>query len=117
MSSLWGLLDLVGAYSKNSEAFGVTPFENRFAEFRKTVAPHSVLGYVSDNPPNDPSAQAEFYLTQYTLVPAILKASTDEPLVVANLHSDAGQSTLQAQHLVQIKNFGNGVLLCRRETR
>ena len=113
-SSLWVLLDLAGAYSRNSEAFGVTAFENRFTEFRKTLAPHSKLAYLSDNPASDPSAIAEFYLTQYTLVPAIVRASTDEPLVVANLHSDSSQSGLQAKQLVVVRNFGNGVLLCRR---
>jgi hypothetical protein len=114
-SSFWLLLDLVGAYSRNSGTFGVAAFEDRFSEFRKTIAPHSVYGYLSDNPSNDPSNLAEYYLTQYTLAPAIIKPSPDEDLVVMNFHSASpDRAALQARHLVPVQTFGNGVLLCRR---
>lgn len=113
-SSVWVLLDVAGDYSQRSASFGVASFENRFNELRKTVTPQSVFGYTSDNPPDDPSDQAEFYLTQYTLAPAIVTSSTLEKLVIANFHSpNPDLRSLQAKHLEAIQNFGNGVLLCR----
>jgi hypothetical protein len=113
-SAFWSLLDILGAVS-NRPTFGVAAFENRFDELRKTIRPHSVYGYVSDNAPNDPSARPEFYLTQYTLAPAIVKPTVQEPLVIANFHANQpNQALLRANNLVQVQNFGNGVLLCRR---
>jgi hypothetical protein len=113
----WRLLDILGAVS-HTQVFGVDAFESRFDALRKTVQPHSVFGYVSDTPPSDPSARAEFYLTQYTLAPAIVRPTPDEPLVIVNFHSgQPDQKLLAANQLVQIQNFGNGVLLCRRRPR
>jgi hypothetical protein len=113
-STFWTLLDVLGAVSHN-QIFGVASFENRFDEFRKTVQPHSVYGYLSDNSPNDPSARPEFYLTQYTLAPALVKSTAGEPLVIVNFHNNKpDEKLLQVNRLVPIKNFGNGVVLCRR---
>lgn len=117
-SSFGILLDLVTAYSRSSENLGVVPFERRFEVLSKNMPPHSVLGYVSDNPANDAAAQAEYYLTQYSLVPAIVKASTDEHFVVANFHSNApNKAMLQAKHLELVQDFGNDVFIYRNTTR
>jgi hypothetical protein len=118
VSSLWFLLDVLGTASHSTKTFGVTAFENRFSDFRKTVQPHSVYGYVSDNPPGDPSARPEFYLTQYTLAPGIIRLSGNEKLVILNSHSNQPDpKILQANHLVPVQDFGNGVLLCRQGPR
>ena len=88
----------------------VTSFENRFDEFRKTVRPHSVYGYVSDNAPNDPSTLPEFYLTQYTLAPALVKSTAEEPLVIVNFHSGKPDyGLLRANKLALVRDLGNGV--------
>lgn len=113
-STFWSLLDVLGAVSHN-QIFGVASFENRFDELRKTIRPHSVYGYLSDNAPNDPSARPEYYLTQYTLVPALVKATTQEQLVIVNFHSDKpDDKLLRVNQLAPVQNFGNGVVLCRR---
>jgi hypothetical protein len=117
-SSFWLLLDLFSVYSQSTATFGVASFEDRFSDFRKTLAPHAVLGYLSDNPATDPSNQAEFNLTQYTLAPAIVKPTIDEHLVVVNYHSATPDAAgLRARHLTVLRDFGHGVLLCRNETR
>ena len=117
-SSFWLWLDLISVYTRSTETFGVASFEDRFSEFRKSLPPHSVLGYLSDNPLNDPSNRAEFNLTQYTLAPAIVKPSINEPLVVVNYHNGKSDlAALRARHLVPIRDFGKGVLLCRNDTR
>ena len=117
-SSFWLLLDLISIYSQATSTFGVASFEDRFADLRKALPPHTVLGYLSDNPLNDPSNQTEFNLTQYTLAPAIVKPSIDEHLVVMNYHSGtADPVVLRARHLTPVHDYGHGVLLCRNVTR
>lgn len=116
-SSFWVLLDLV-SYARTPQTFGVPAFESRFDALRGTLPPRAVLGYASDNAANDPSASLEFFLTQYTLVPAIVKATPEEHLVVVNLHDPKPDpKLLQAKNLTLLQNFGNGVLLCRNNNR
>jgi hypothetical protein len=118
VSSFWFLVDVLGTATHRTRTLGVAGFENRFSDFRKLVRPHTVYGYVSDNPPNDPSALAEFHLTQYTLAPAIIKPSPNENLVIVNYHSkQLDMKQLQANHLAPLQDFGNGVALCRRVPR
>lgn len=109
----WLLLDVLGALS-HRQTLGVAAFERRFDDIRPTIPPHSVYGYLSDTPPSDPSTRPEYYLTQYTLAPAIIKNTVDEPLVIVNFHSTKpDEKLLTANRLAQIKDFGNGVVLCR----
>lgn len=118
VSSFWFLLDVLGTATRSTKAFGVPAFENRYNDFRQVLQPSSVYGYVSDNPPNDPSDMAEFHLTQYTLAPAIIKKSPKANLVIVNYHSkQLDTKLLQANHLALLKDFGNGVALSRRTQR
>ena len=115
VSSFWFLLDVLGTLTHTKPSFGVAAFENRFAEFRKAVEPHTVYGYLSDTPPNDPSALAEYHLTQYTLAPVIVKPTVDENLVIVNYHSkQLDMKLLRANHLLPYRDYGNGVALSRR---
>lgn len=96
----------------------VTTFEARFQALHKSMPPRSVLGYVSDNPANNAQSQAEFYLTQYALAPAIVKATTEEHFVVANFHTASPDAALiKAKHLVKIQDFGNDIFIYRNITR
>jgi hypothetical protein len=119
-SSLWFLLDVITAYSylRESNAFGVPNFDSRFEALHKSMPPRSVLGYVSDNPANDTQSQAEFYLTQYALAPAIIKATTEEHFVVANFHNNSPSAAmLKSKNLVLVQDFGNAVYIYRNTTR
>jgi hypothetical protein len=115
VSSFWFLLDVLGTATHSKPSFGVAAFEARFAAFRKTIQPHTVYGYLSDNSPNDPSALAEFHLTQYVLAPAIIRPSTRENLVVVNYHSkQLNGKLLMDNRLLPYQDFGNGVALARQ---
>lgn len=117
LSSFWWLLDVITGYSNASNTFGVASFEERFQPLRKILAPHSTVGYASDNPYNNSASLGEFYLTQYTLAPTIVTeaAPSKGMLVVVNSHSPQPDlRKLQAQHLALVQNIGGGVLLCRR---
>ena len=114
MSSFWFLLDVLGTATRRTQGFGVAAFENRFNDFPKPIQPHTVYGYLSDNAPNDPSALAEFHLTQYTLAPAIVKASVTESLVIVNYHSkQLDMRLLRANRLRPLRGVGNGVMLAQ----
>ena len=110
-SSFWFLLDVLGRHPSCTLLWRAE-FENRFTDFPKPD-PDTVYGYVSDNRPNDPSALAEFHLTQYTLAPAIIKPSANEHLVIVNYHAKIGIKLLRANHLDPYQDFGNGIALCR----
>ncbi len=116
-SIFWVLLDVTQAFSHRTTSYGVDSFENRFGDLPKAATPQTVFGYVSDNRPDDPSDQAEYYLTQYTLAPAIVVSTTTEPEVVANFHAaNPDMKVLQARHLTPVRNFGNGIMLCRNQS-
>ena len=113
-SIFWVLLDVAGAFSHRSTSYGVDSFENRFGDLPKAATAATVFGYISDNRPDDPSDQAEYYLTQYTLAPAIVVSTTTEAEVVANFHAaNPDMKVLQARHMTPIRNFGNGIILLR----
>lgn len=119
-SSLWFLLDVITAYSylRNTYAFGVPNFDSRFEALHKSMRGRSVMGYVSDNPANNAQSQAEFYLTQYALAPALVKATTEEHFVVANFHTNSpNQAMLKAKNLVLVQDFGNDVYIYRNTNR
>jgi hypothetical protein len=117
-SSCWTLLDLIAIYSRGTENFGVVPFEERFDVFRKSMPPRSLFGYISDNPPTDVSSQGEFFLTQYTLVPSIIKSSTEENFLVGNFHTNKPDGAmLRAKNLVLLNDFGHDVFLVHNTTR
>lgn len=113
-SIFWVLLDVAGAYSRSTRSYGVEGFENRFGDLAKAATAQTVFGYYTDLPPDDPSDQPEYYLTQYTLAPAIVVTTTTEREVVANMHSASPDlKALQSRRLTPVRNFGNGILLCR----
>ena len=114
-SSFWALLDFVNVLSKQVQSFGVASFETRFDGIRPALPRHGVYGYISDTPLNDEVTwQGEYYLTQYTLAPAIIKNSTTEPLVVANFHVEKpADDLLKDKHLVDVKDYGNDIHLYR----
>jgi hypothetical protein len=113
VSSFWFLLDVLGLATQRAPTFQVADFEKRFATFPKTD-PHMLYGYISDTPPNNPSALAEFHLTQYVLAPAIVTPSAGQDLVVMNYHSkQLDYKFLRTVNLNLVRDFGNGVALGR----
>jgi hypothetical protein len=119
-SGLWYLLDVLSAYSQESKTTSMTVsnFDNRFRGLHKALPPRSVLGYVSDNVADDAEAQEEFYLTEYALTPAIVKGTSEEHLVVANLHTlKIDPAQFRAKHLERLQDFGNDVFLFINTTK
>jgi hypothetical protein len=61
---------------------------------------------------------AQYVLTQYTLAPLIVRNSPEHPLVVGNfLDGPPAPGFLEKNSLVPIKDFGDGLILYRKDVR
>lgn len=61
---------------------------------------------------------AQYYLTQYTLAPVIVRNTPDEPLVVGNfLDGPPNPEWIRRNGLTPRRDFGDGVVLYRKEGR
>lgn len=92
----------------------ITLFGRRFAELRRALPPHGVVGYASDA--DEGEAVWEFYETQYFLAPALLEKSDERDLVVGNFHhTTVDADWLSNRNLVLLRDYGDGVMLFRRK--
>src|SRR5215831_5329046 len=120
--SLWGAVQYQRAESAfqrtSPDPFRIGAQEIRFAKFRAAVPADATLGYLTDAVPEDPRAVPMFLAAQYNLAPRLLQKSTGYDLVLGNFMRPADFAALGRQHGLRIeRNFGNGVVLFRREAR
>ena len=97
----------------------ISKFEDRYTELKKHLPARGVVGYIMDGPPEmvltDNSAQAEYFVTQYTVTPVILQNNHDEALVIGNFHNTASlKKALSSANLKVVKDFGGGLILFER---
>jgi len=88
---------------------------NRYAKLKAALPPHSVVGYVDDEP-DKTARDAKYAITRYVLVPAVVAQGPDYPLVVGNFrdaHKNPEEVAAGTWTLVQ--DFGNGVKLFRTQ--
>jgi len=106
----------------------VSIHEQRIEQIRKIMPPTPVLGYVTtveneklfldERNLRNVEFLAQYYLTQYTLAPVFVYNSPDYPLVVGNfLDGPADPERIGKKGLTPLHDFGNGVMLYRREIR
>jgi hypothetical protein len=113
-SSFWRLLDVVQAHSQTTEETGVNFFEGRFAELRKALPSRGTVGFVTDLAATDVSSMAEYYLMQYELAPVIVKNTTNEKLVVGDIHNaKTTPAQLAPLGLTLVHDYGKGAQLYR----
>ena len=104
----------------------ISGYEKRFTGLRQVLPRKGAVGYISDVPapfmrgdggPNDNRRFGTLYLTQYVLSPVIVYDTSQYPLVVGNFHSSPHPSSelLKSLRLRPIANYGNGVVLFKRE--
>ena len=99
----------------------ITLYEKRFEELKKILPSHGVVGYISNKEAEDirfDAGAGEYYLSQYALTPLVVAYSSNYPLVVGNFRQAVVDPQIYAgKGLVPLKDFGNGVMLFRREGR
>ena len=118
--SLWGAIQFGNAEStyqrQSPDPYRIADQAARFAEFRATVPANAVLGYFTDIPPGDILATSMFLAAQYELAPRILQRADSFDAVLGNFTRPADFTSLGRQHGLRLeRDFGNGVVLFRRE--
>jgi hypothetical protein len=120
------LVQSIRIYADLPEKDPVTIHEARIAQLKGSLPPSGEVGYVT-TVENDRIFAAEkafrnveylaqYVLTQYTLAPLIVRNSPELPLVVGNfLDGPPPPGFLDKNGLVPLKDFGDGLVLYRRE--
>ena len=104
----------------------ISRYEKRFTGLKQVLPRNGAVGFLSDVPapflkgdggPNDHTRAGTLYLTQYVLSPVVVYDNAQYPLVVGNFHSSPHPSPelLKSMRLRPIANYGNGVVLFKRE--
>jgi hypothetical protein len=92
-----------------------TLYGRRFIELKKALPAHGVVGYITDEIDEIPW---NYYQTQYALSPVIVDKTPGRELVVGNFRDSAVAREIVANSdLILLKDFGNGVVLFRKEVK
>ncbi len=122
------LAQSVRIYNGLPEKDPVTIHETRIAQLLPLLPASGAVGYVT-TVENDRIFAAErtftnveflaqYVLTQYTLAPRIVRNRPDLPLVVGNfIDGPPAPGFLEKNGLVPLKDFGDGLVLYRREPK
>jgi hypothetical protein len=120
--ALWGVVEYFGFESSYQQQYRdpylIAAQSVRLESFREAVAANAVLGYLTDVELGSVADDAMFQAAQYTLAPRILERKTSDQQVLGNFTRPADFAALGRQHGLSIeRDFGNGVVLYRGETR
>ena len=122
------LAQSIRIYNDLPETDPVTIHETRIAQLLPLLPASGAVGYVT-TVENDRIFAAEktftnveflaqYVLTQYTLAPRIVRNSPNLPLVVGNfIDGPPAPGFLEKNGLVPLKDFGDGLVLYRREPK
>ena len=122
------LVQSIGIYTDLPDKDPVTIHEARIAQLKGSLPASGEVGYVTtveneqifayERAMKNVEYLAQYALTQYTLAPLIVRNSPELPLVVGNfLDGPPAPGFLEKNGLVPIKDFGDGLILYRRDVR
>lgn len=120
--ALWGSFAYLRFESNYQQQYR-DPYEvaaqvSRFETFGTAVPEKAILGYLTDLAPGSITADAMFGAAQYVLAPRLLQKSTEYDLVLGNFTKPSDFAALGSAHGLRLeRDFGNGVVLFRREVR
>jgi hypothetical protein len=120
-ASLWGALEygrFESAYQRqNRDPYLVAAQFPRFEDFRAATPENAVLGYLTDLAPGSVAADAMFNTAQYVLAPRILRKDIAHALVLGNFSKAGDFAGVGREHGLHVeRDFGNGVVLFRKDT-
>lgn len=106
--------DGIRKYRKSPDIDNVTLHENRFIGLKKFLPTHGVVGYVTDQHPDN--ATGEYYLTQYALSPVIIANETARSFIIGNFHKSINIDEISKNaDLILIQELDNGVILFKNK--
>jgi hypothetical protein len=120
--SLWGSFQYYrfeSAYQQQyRDPYLISAQFSRFADVQAVVPEKAILGYLTDLAPGGVVSNAMFDGAQYVLAPRILQKSTRYDLVLGNFARPGDFAGMgRVLGLSVERDFGNGVVLFRREAR
>ena len=116
----------IRSYPEVPQTDPVTIHEAWIEQLKPSLPPSGAVGYVTtvendrifamEKAIKNVEYLAQYALTQYTLAPVIVRNSPDMPLVVGNfIDGPPAPGFLERHRLVPLKDFGDGLVLYRRE--
>jgi hypothetical protein len=87
----------------------------RFAGVKSAVPQRGVICYMP-SPDGSFGTKKHYFLAQYALSPLVLRTATDCDTLVADFPAGLAPDSVLRRQFVVLKDFGNGVLLLRRNT-
>jgi hypothetical protein len=120
------LVQSIETYKDLPDKDPVTRHEERIAKLKGALPASGEVGYVTtvenekifayERAFQNVEYLAQYVTTQYTLAPLIVRNSPELPLVVGNfLDGPPAPGFLEKYGLVPIKDFGEGLILYRRD--
>ena len=118
----------IRSYPDLPETDPVTIHETQIAQLLPLLPASGAMGYVTtvenerifaaEKSFTNVEFLAQYVLTQYTLAPRMVRNSPDLPLVVGNfIDGPPAPGFLEKNGLIPLKDFGDGLVLYRREQK
>ncbi|HEY3738194.1 MAG TPA: hypothetical protein VGL53_00045 [Bryobacteraceae bacterium] len=107
------------AYQRDSpDVYKVAEQSARLADFRAAVPADAILGYLTDVPTESTVGSTMFFAAQYALAPRLLQKTDALDLVLGNFTKPGDYTAIGKQHALRVvRDFGNGIVLFRKEAR
>jgi len=87
----------------------------RFESVKSALPQRGVICYMPD-PDGSFEAKKHYFLAQYALAPLVLRATPDCDPVLADFPAGAAPDSILGRQFVVLRDFGNGLMLLRRNT-
>ena len=87
----------------------------RFEGVKGALPQRGVVCYMP-SPDGSFEAKKHYFLAQYALAPLVLRATPDCDPVLADFPAGPAPDSILGRQFVVLKDFGNGVMLLRRNT-
>jgi hypothetical protein len=107
-------LEAYQAFQSKPPQDGISAFEQRIHPILPQLKEARTIGYFSNVPNDDPNGLAQFYLTQYALVPTLLQNPGGPGLVLGLFTEPPKPTDLAAKKLIILKRVDDQIYLLRR---
>ncbi|MBI4752282.1 MAG: hypothetical protein HY774_27655 [Acidobacteria bacterium] len=113
-----GLFKMIQLTREGPIQDAVSIYEHRLAGVKMALPKKGTLGYLSYPPLTDLMADRietqKYFLSVYVLSPVLLDYQHDHQLYLGNFEEGVPPGFLEAQRLLVVQDFGNGVLLLKK---
>lgn len=118
---MFGLFKMIQLTREGPIQDAASIYEYRLAGVKAVLPKKGTLGYLSYPPLKDLMADRietqKYFLSVYVLSPILLDYQNDHQLYLGNFEEGIPPGYLEAQKLVVVQDFGNGVLLLKKGSR